>query len=92
MNKHPIAALVLLLAGMALVLNSSGISCPFAEDNSSCKANVNCTGICTGNGSENCISSCGAAYPNNSAGENCSVLGACPVKAASTGRGCCAVR
>jgi len=41
MNKFPIVALVLLLAGMAMVLNCSGISCPFAGDNSTCKVNGN---------------------------------------------------
>ena len=47
MNKFPIVALVLLMAGMALVLNSAGISCPFAGDNSTCQVNGNCTGNCS---------------------------------------------
>ncbi|MEI8004331.1 MAG: hypothetical protein WCG94_08325 [Methanothrix sp.] len=85
MNKYPIVALVLLLAGMALVLNSSGISCTLAGDNSSCRVN--------GNGSENCICPNGTVCSqNNSSEQNCSALGACPVKAASTRKGCCAGR
>ena len=84
MNKYPIVALVLLLAGMALVLNSSGISCPFAGENSSCQVN----GTCSGNCGENCTCPNDAAYAqNNSTEENCSALGSCPVKAASTGNG-----
>jgi len=89
MNKFPIVALVLLLAGMALILNSSGISCPFAGDNSSCKVNENCTGNCGDNGT--CPN--GAACAQNiSSEENCSALGSCPVKAASVGKGCCSGR
>jgi hypothetical protein len=86
MNKFPIVALVLLLAGMALVLNSSGISCPFAGENSSCKLNGNCTGNCSENCSENCTCPNDAACAQNSISEeNCSALGACPVKVASSG-------
>ncbi|MDD1748390.1 MAG: hypothetical protein LUO89_00790 [Methanothrix sp.] len=93
MKKFPIVALALLLAGMAMALNSSGISCSLAGDNSSCKVNGNCTGNCTGNGSENCICPSGAACTqNNSTEENCSALGSCPIGAASAGKGCCAGR
>jgi hypothetical protein len=93
MNKYPIVALVLLLAGMALILNSAGISCPFAGENSSCQVNGSCSGNCGtncgGNGSGNCICPNGATCAqNNSTIENCSALGSCPVKAASTGNGC----
>jgi len=93
MNKFPIVALVLLLAGMALVLNSSGILCPFAGDSSSCKANGNCTGNCGANCGENgtCPNAATCAQ-NISSEENCSALGSCPVKAASTGKGCCSGR
>jgi hypothetical protein len=89
MNKYPIVALVLLLAGMALVLNSSGISCPFAGENSSCQVNgngsgncgLNCSLNCSGNCSENGTCSNGATAPqNNSTEENCTALGSCPVK------------
>jgi len=87
MNKYPIVALVLLMAGMALVLNSSGISCPFAGSNSS---NGNCTGNCSLNSSENCICPNDAACAqNNSSEENCTALGSCPVKAASAAKGGC---
>ncbi len=81
MNKYPIVALVLLLAGIALVLNSAGISCPFAGENRACQVNgsygedrgINCGENCTGpNGS--------AGTQNNSTQENCSALGSCPVK------------
>jgi len=93
MNKFPIVALVLLMAGMALVLNCSGISCPFAGDNSTCQVNGNCTGNCSVNGSENCTCPNGAVCAqNNSTEENCSALGSCPVKAPSTGIGCCSGR
>jgi hypothetical protein len=85
MNKLPIVALVLLLAGMALVLNSYGISCPFAGENSSCKVNGNCTGNC----SENCICPNDASCAqNNSTEENCTALGSCPVKASEIKGGC----
>ena len=95
MNKYPIVALVLLLAGMALALNSAGISCPFAGENSSCQVNGNDSGKCGTNcggiGSGNCICPNGASgnsgAQNNSSEENCSALGSCPVKAASTGNG-----
>ncbi|MHB8120058.1 MAG: hypothetical protein ACYDHX_15280 [Methanothrix sp.] len=81
MNKYPIVALVLLMAGMALVLNCAGISCPFAGDNSSCQVNGNCAANCGGNGSGNCICPNDAAFAqNNSSEENCSALGSCPVK------------
>ncbi|MCK9565608.1 MAG: hypothetical protein M0Q43_06120 [Methanothrix sp.] len=87
MNKYPIVALVLLLAGMALILNSYGIFCPFAGDNSSCLANGNCAGNCSENCGENCTCPIDAAgAQNNSTEENCSALGSCPVKAASTNR------
>jgi len=85
MNKYPIVALVLLLAGMALVLNSAGISCPFAGENGSCRVNGNCSGNCGincgGNCGENCTCPNGATgAQNNSTQENCSALGSCPVK------------
>ena len=97
MNKYPIVALVLLLAGMALILNSTGISCPFAGENSSCQVNGTCSGNCGincgGNGSGNCICPNGATCAqNNSSEENCSALGSCPVKSESTGNGCCSGR
>lgn len=99
MNKTLIVSLVLLFAGIALALNSFGVSCPFAGDNSSCLVNGNsagnCSGNCIGNCGENCVCPNGAGYvQNNSSEENCSALGSCPVKAkaASTGLGCCSGR
>jgi hypothetical protein len=83
MNKFPIVALVLLMAGMTLVLNCSGISCPFAGDNSTCQVNGNCSV----NGSGNCTCPNGSVCSlNNSSEENCSALGSCPVKAPSNGK------
>ncbi|MBN1236325.1 MAG: hypothetical protein JW999_09815 [Methanotrichaceae archaeon] len=84
MNKYPIVALILLLAGIALVVNSSGISCPFAGENSSCRVNGNCTGNCSANGSGNYSENCtcprdAACAQNNTSEENCSALGSCPV-------------
>lgn len=94
MNKYPIVALVLLLAGIALLLNSAGISCPFSGDNSSCQSKEsgsincgancgncagNCSGNCTGNGI--CPNEPACAQNNsNSTEENCAALGSCPVK------------
>jgi hypothetical protein len=88
MNKYQIVALILLLAGIAVVLNPTGISCPFAEDNSTSQVNGNCTGNCTANCGAKAICPNGATCSQNiSSEENCSQLGSCPVKAASTGNG-----
>jgi len=74
MNKYPIVVLVLLLGGIALILN--------------CASSGNCGINCSGNCGENCT--CPNADPgiqNNSTEENCSALGSCPIKALSTGEG-----
>jgi hypothetical protein len=92
MNKYPIVVLVLLLAGIALILNCASISCPFAGDEGSCQVNGSCSGNCgincSGNCGENCTcSNADAGIQNNSTEENCSALGSCPIKALSTGEG-----
>jgi len=91
MNKYPIVALVLLLAGIALILNCASISCPFGE-NSVCQVNGSCSGNCGancgancginsgGNCGENCICPNGVTDAQNNSKENCSALGSCPVK------------
>ena len=93
MNKYPIVALVLLLAGIALILNCASISCPFAGDEGSCQVNGSCSGNCGINCSGNCGGNCTCPNgvtdaQNNSTGENCSVLGSCPIKAQSTRDSC----
>lgn len=91
MNKYPIVAMVLLLAGIALMLNCiscTSISCPFSGDDRSCHAtensSISCGGNC-GNCSGNCTGNCTcpngpAGAQNDSTEENCTALGSCPVK------------
>ncbi|HPS90962.1 MAG TPA: hypothetical protein PKV33_02290 [Methanothrix sp.] len=92
MNKHPIVALILLLAGTALILNGAGVSCPFSEDRSSCCGKESCSGNC----SLNCLGNCSlngtcpnepAVATNNATQENCTALGSCPVKVQSANNG-----
>lgn len=85
MNKYPIVVWILLLAGIALILNSAGVSCPFSEDGSTCREKESCSGNCSLNCPGNC--SLNGTCPhevtlvtNNATQENCTALGSCPVK------------
>ncbi len=58
-ERYRIVALVLLLAGLAVIANSMGLSCPFSEEGSPCQ--VGCCGgseRCYGIGSSGCSASC----------------------------------
>ncbi|MDD2756446.1 MAG: hypothetical protein PHS80_13095 [Methanothrix sp.] len=90
MNKYPIVALVLLLAGVALILNCASISCSFSGDSGLCQVNGSCSGNCGANCGGNCGENCTCpnavtGIQNNSTEDNCSALGSCPIKALSAG-------
>jgi len=72
-NKYAILALVLLLAGLALIASPGGV-CPVSAEGSPCLGG-------SGDG-ENCTGTHCAL--NNSSQSNCSTTGSCPVKKAGS--------
>jgi hypothetical protein len=86
MNRFIIFALILLLTGLAMALDPSGIFSSLTAGGSSCWMSENCTRNCSENCSKNCSKDCisqnNATCPHKILTEqNCSVPGPCPIRA-----------
>ncbi|HNX39717.1 MAG TPA: hypothetical protein PKK11_03970 [Methanothrix sp.] len=79
-NKHLVLALVLLLAGLAVIANSAGV-CPFSAEGVSCQAGSSDSEKCTGDHA-NCSANCTGTHCalNNSSQSNCTTAESCPVE------------